>query len=290
MVLLVLKKQQQGLDMYTKTIKALLWGTFISLTTHSQAQTKSEEAPLLIIGASFANANMPYYSDLQAPLNGIAINSGRYLSLGNALIRERRLSGHVINEGQAGATTFDRLTCFPGPECVGPGWEGYEKQFSKALSRVTSFSGEVAAEYIVIIRGNDCNHPDAFGIPMAQTSECTLEQMESYIDTFVSVANRALAAGITPIFSKAPTYEAIDWETVRGRFNWPWIISKDNYEIFSDLRLSRLRAEVPNAIFLDVWQGFEPMADGLHPNRKTMQRAAKRIAKAIKKHRKEKRK
>ncbi|MDK2593788.1 hypothetical protein [Pseudoalteromonas obscura] len=271
----------------SQTIKPLLLGLSLSFTSNLHAAPKSEEAPLLLIGASFANAKMPYFDNLQAPLNGIAINSGRYLSLGNALIREPRLSGHLINEGQAGATTFDRLTCFPGPECVGPGWEGYEKQFTKALSRVTSFSGEISARYIVIVRGNDCNHPDAFGIPMSETSECTLEQMHTYIDTFVNVANRALAAGITPIFSKAPDYDAIDWETLRQRFNWPWIISKDNYDTFSELRLNRLKNEVPDAIFLDIWRGFEPMDDGLHPNRKTMQRAAKRIAKAIKKHRKQ---
>ncbi|AOT08513.1 SGNH/GDSL hydrolase family protein [Pseudoalteromonas luteoviolacea] len=268
-------------------LKTLLCSAGILLTASGYAAPKSEEAPLLLIGASFANAKMPYFDNLQAPLNGIAINSGKYLSLGNALIREPLLSGHLINEGQAGATTFDRLTCFPGPECVGPGWEGYEKLFTKALSRVTSFSGEISADYIVIIRGNDCNHPDAFGIPMSETSECTLEQMNAYIDTFVSVAKRAINAGITPIFSKAPDYDAIDWETLRSRFNWPWIISKENYELFSELRLNRLKAEVPDAIFLDIWKGFEPMDDGLHPNRKTMQRAAKRIAKAIKKHRKQ---
>ncbi|MBQ4811544.1 SGNH/GDSL hydrolase family protein [Pseudoalteromonas luteoviolacea] len=264
--------------------KLLLLLSAMWASTNSFAQDKSQEAPLLLIGASFANGSMPYFDNLEAPLGGIAINGGRYLSLGNALIRERRLSGHLINEGQAGATTFDRLTCFPGPECVGPGWEGYEKQLTKALSRVKTAQGSYTAKYIVIIRGNDCNHPDAFGIPMAETSECSVEQMHQYTDTFVNVAKRALAAGVTPVFSSPPRYENIEWETLRQRFNWPWIVSKDNYEQFAEIRLNRLKQEVPEALFLDIWRGFTPMDDGLHPDRITMQRAAKRIAKAIKKH------
>ncbi|OCQ21291.1 hypothetical protein A7985_11745 [Pseudoalteromonas luteoviolacea] len=264
--------------------KLLLLLSAMWASTNSFAQDKSQEAPLLLIGASFANGSMPYFDNLEAPLGGIAINGGRYLSLGNALIRERRLSGHLINEGQAGATTFDRLTCFPGPECVGPGWEGYEKQLTKALSRVKTAQGSYTAKYVVIIRGNDCNHPDAFGIPMAETSECSVEQMHQYTDTFVNVAKRALAAGVTPIFSSPPRYENIEWETLRQRFNWPWIVSKDNYEQFAEIRLNRLKQEVPEALFLDIWRGFTPMDDGLHPDRITMQRAAKRIAKAIKKH------
>ncbi|KZN45962.1 hypothetical protein [Pseudoalteromonas luteoviolacea] len=150
----------------------------LGTTAPTLANDKSEEAPLLLIWVSFANATMPCFDNLQAPLGGIAINAGRYLSLGNALIRERRLSSHLINEGQAEATTFDRLTCFPGPECVG-------LQLTKALSRVKTVQGSYTAKYIIIIRGNDCNHPDAFGIPMTETSECNVEQMHRNTDTFV---------------------------------------------------------------------------------------------------------
>ncbi|MFK5986990.1 MAG: hypothetical protein QM479_16400 [Pseudomonadota bacterium] len=47
---------------------------------------------------------------------------------------------------------------------------------------------------------------------------------------------------------------------------------------------------MPEAILLDMWKGFVPMADGLHPNYKTATKAAKRIAKAIIKDRKQKNK
>jgi len=256
----------------------------ISISTH--ASKKEDEPALLVIGASYGNASVPFFSNLQAPLGGIAVNQGQYLSLGNALIRERSLSGHVINEAQAGATTFDRLGCFPGPECISPGWEGFDKQFTKAVARVTSFN-DVKADYVVITTGNDCNHPDAFGIPMSETSECTVTQMNQSIDNIIAVGRRALDMGITPIFGGPRNYHDLDLELFRANLGWEWIISKESFDFYSELTDSRIREELPDAIIIDnMWKGFEHLGDGLHPDRKTVKRAAKRIAKAIKKHRK----
>ncbi len=70
---------------------------------------------ILVIGASFENAVTPFNDKLEAPLGGISVNAGSYLSLGNALARTPLLDGFIINEAQAGATTFDRLNCTPGP-------------------------------------------------------------------------------------------------------------------------------------------------------------------------------
>lgn len=252
----------------------------------SFAHDKSDESAILIIGASYANASTPIFNDLQAPLGGTAVNSGRYLSLGDALVREKRLSGHVINEAQAGATSFPRLACFPGPACVGPGWEGYDRQLDRALRRVTSGT-TVFADYVVIARGNDCNHPDAFGIPMDQTSECTEQQMNESIDNYIAVAKKAQALGITPIMALAPEYNRVDFEKFRQALGWSWIISESSYNTYSQLRADRIRSELPDAILIDMWAGFEHISDGLHPNRKTTQRAAKRIAKAIKKHKRQ---
>jgi hypothetical protein len=249
------------------------------------AQDKSAEAALLVIGASYANASTPIFNDLQAPLGGTSVNLGRYLSLGNALVREQSLSGHVINEAQAGATSFDRLACFPGPACVGPGWEGYDRQLDRALARVSG-GGEVHADYVFIARGNDCNHPDAFGIEMDQTQECTDEQMNYSVDLTIAVAQKALALGITPIFSTAPEYANVDFEKFRQALGWTWIVGEAKYNAYSQLRADRIRSEVPEAILIDMWQGFAPMSDGLHPDRATTERAAKRVAKAIKNHQK----
>jgi len=249
------------------------------------ANDKSTEPPLLIIGASFANGVTPFFNDFEAPLGGTATNFGSYLSLGSALIRERKLSGHVINEGQAGATTFARKQCFPGPECIGPGWDSYDTQFKKALARVTSSNG-INADYLLIVRGNDCNHPDAFGIPLDQTAECTLDQMNASVDLLIDVGNQALAKGITPIYGITPAYEGQELEIIRSKYNWPWIIGEQSYNTYRDLYRSRIENEMPDAILVDYWRGFQHMGDGLHPDRRTVTRAAKRIAVAIKKHKK----
>lgn len=247
---------------------------------------KDDELAILVIGASYGNASTPFFSDLQAPFGGIAVNFGRYLSLGAALVRERRLSGHVINEAQAGATSFERLQCYPGPECVGPKWEGVDQQFTKALARVTSGEG-VHADYVVVLRGNDCIHPDSFGIPIDQTSECTLDQINTSIDNFVAVGQRALDLGITPIYGPSPAYDNLDLPLFRDAFGWPWIVSDYEYNLYGTIFNNRLKAELPEAIFIDnMWKNFTHFGDGLHPSDKASRQAAKRIAKAIKKHKK----
>ncbi|WDE14089.1 SGNH/GDSL hydrolase family protein [Thalassomonas haliotis] len=271
---------------YLKSVKRLFSSLFITISFLSSAAWaghKSSEAPLLIIGASYANATTPFFSDLQAPLAGTAVNSGTYLSLGNALIRERSLSGHVINEGQAGATSFTRLGCYPGPECVGPGWDSYDTQFQKALARVSS-RDNVNANYLVIVKGNDCMHPDAFGIKMELTMECTQEQMNASIDNLIAVGKKALEKGITPIYGYTPAYENLELEVFRAALGWPWIIGEESYNNYRDLYRTRLENEMPEAMIVDFWKGFEHMGDGLHPSRKTVTRAAKRIARAIRRH------
>jgi len=154
-------------------------GLLLSLAVSAVSTTAVAEEPILVIGASFANGAMPFNDNLDAPLGGISIGLGSYLSLGNALVRESSLSGHVINEAQAGATTFDRQTCNPDctPDVI---WQGYDKQFTKALARVTlrdPGTGDITvlnSKYVVITLSNDCLHSDAFGIPQKKLSSVRL--------------------------------------------------------------------------------------------------------------------
>ena len=269
-----------------KSVKRLLSSLVITtslLSASALADNRSSEPALLIIGASYANAVTPFFSDSQAPLGGTAVNYGSYLSLGNALVRERTLSGHVINEAQAGATTFARQGCYPGPTCVAPGWDSYETQFQKALARVTSRDG-INANYLVIVKGNDCMHPDAFGIEMNLTTECTPQQMNASIDQLIAVGKQAQEKGITPIYGYTPAYDDLELEIFRTNLGWPWIISQSSYNTYHDLYRSRVENEMPDALVVNFWQDFQHLGDGLHPNRKTVTRAAKRIAKAIKRH------
>lgn len=60
------------------------------------------ELPLLVIGASWAEGKTPFNNGI-APLGGTSVGFGSYLSLGQALTRENKLPGYVINEAEAGA-------------------------------------------------------------------------------------------------------------------------------------------------------------------------------------------
>lgn len=241
------------------------------------------EAPILIIGASFANGNTPIDDNLNAPLGGISVGFGSYLSLGNALVRNPKLSGNVINEAQAGATTFTRIAC--NPVCVpGVEWQSYDIQLTKALKRV-SFPplGILNAKYVFISFSNDCLHSDAFGVDMTTTSQCSVNEMELHADTMVALGQRAVAEGLIPVFLKVPNYDDFDLVKFQAAAGLLWVQDKANYEQLTDIRRQRITNEVPEAVLLEIWKRYRPLDDdGLHPDTKTVKRAAKVIARFIK--------
>jgi len=243
------------------------------------------DKPLLVIGASYADGRLPFNDALVAPLFGISVGMGSYLSLGDALIKDPRLPGYVINEAQAGATTFDRPGCNPGLGCNAGLWQGYSKQLTKAKARVTlPGSNTVLAKYVVISIANDCLHSDAFGIPQYLTSPCTASDMNAYVDRLIAVGQQALNAGLTPIFSIYPAYSNLNLPLPAKTFGLAWIADQAGYNALRDLQRTRIASELPRAVQLDIWANFQDMGDGLHPNDKTSRRAAAIIAQYIIQH------
>lgn len=243
---------------------------------------------ILVIGASYENAATPFNDALQAPLGGISVNAGSYISLGNALARSPLLDGFVINEAQAGATTFDRLSCEPGPPCGPAGWQGFDKQFGKALARVTvrnpADPSQVLfynADYVLIGGGNDCLHSAAFGVPQDQAVKCGTAELNAFADRLIAPGKAALAIGITPIYYRMPAYNEINLPLMASLYGFSWILNEQEYTEWRDLVWTRLRNEVPEALFVDAWENFTTIGDGLHPSPKTVERAAERIAEAI---------
>ncbi|NQY33447.1 MAG: SGNH/GDSL hydrolase family protein [Alteromonadaceae bacterium] len=245
------------------------------------------EQPVLVVGASFANASTPFNDELNAPLGGVAVGMGSFLSLGNGLVRNQSLSGHVINEAQAGATTFDRMVCNPtcNPEVI---WQGYDKQLTKALARVTlrdPQTGDITsinAKYVIITMPNDCLHSDAFGIPQNETSPCTTTEINTSTDNLIALGQRILDLSLTPIFNIPPTYEQMDLPLFQSLFGLSWAVDKDGYDELVNNRLTRIEAELPDAVLLKVWKQFVHLGDGIHPDQKSVTRAAKHIARFIK--------
>ncbi|HEX6704248.1 MAG TPA: SGNH/GDSL hydrolase family protein [Albitalea sp.] len=244
------------------------------------AKDRASRLPLLVIGGSYAEGKTPFDNGL-APLGGVSVGFGSYLSLGQALTRTDDLPGFVIDEGQAGAGTFARPWCAPGATSCGPaGWAGYDTQLQRALARVAmppTFM-QYNAAYVVITSSNDCLHADAFGVPQAQAQPCTPAQMNQTVDRMIAVGRQALAAGITPVYDVLPRYERLDLPLFRSLFGLAWVIGESDYNQLRDLSAGRIRAELPQAVVLDIWRDFVHLGDGIHPNPDTARKAARVIA------------
>ena len=273
-----------------KIIQVVLGLLFVSSSLVVSAVDTTEPA-ILMLGASFQDARTPFNDDMIPALGGVSVGSGSYLSLGNALIRNKKLPGFVINEAQAGATSFDRRNCSPAP-CGPAAWQGYDKQFTKALTYVTmpdpENPGQVIynADYVLIPMANDCMHSGAYDVPQDETEPCSLDELNAYIDRLLYIGERALAAGITPIYDIFPRWDEMELDI--PFFGLLWRIDEAGYNEMRELHMTRIATEMPEALLLDMWKNYVPLADGLHPNYKTAKRAANRMAKAIVKDRAEK--
>ena len=246
-------------------------------------EVKTSQLPLLIVGASYAEGKTPFNNGI-APLGGVSVGLGSYLSLGQALTKAPQLPGYVINEAQAGATTFARSACAPGASTCGPaGWDSYATQLQKALARVgvppnfTTYN----AKYVLVITPNDCLHADAFGIPQSSSQPCSLAQLNQVADRLIAVGNQARAAGLTPIFDMMPRYNQLDLNLFRSLYGLAWVISEADYNTLRHLTSTRIRAEVPGSLVLDIWKDFANIGDGLHPTPETTRKAAHVIAKEL---------
>lgn len=286
-------KNAKSTQKFSKMIGVAAFTASFLATSQSAVAAEAEQQPaLLVIGASGESGRLPLNDNMEGPFYGLAINFGSYLSLGAALIRTPELPGFVINEAQAGASTFDRLGCNPGPSC-GPGsWLGYNKQFDKALARVTVRDPEnpanvlyYNADYMVIGMANDCLHSDAFGIPQTETQPCTFGELNAYIDRLIAVGQRALDLGITPIYTVYPPSSAENLSLGAEVYGFEWMLDEVGYNELRDLHRTRLNAELPDALVLDAWRDFTPIPGDTHADSKSSMKAARRIAQAIKKHR-----
>lgn len=264
--------------------------TIVMLLAQPLFAEQPSDMPILVIGASYDNGTTPINDALAAPLGGISVNLGSYLGLGDALVRTDSLNGFVINEAQAGATTYDRAACLS-DYCLPIYWQGYEKQFQKALMRVAAPNPAnpqqplfYNAKYLVIGIANDCLHADAFGVPQSQSTPCGSAEFNAYVDRLVAVGQQALSVGITPVYTAYPKYENLDLPLAKQLYGLYWIIDEQSFNEMRDLHRNRLAGELPGAIVVDAWQHFQHMGDGLHPDIKSVVSAARKVAVTINEH------
>ena len=268
----------------TKIICAICF--LIPVSTN--AQSNSDSNALLVIGSSYVNGTTRIDDNGIAALNGLAVGLGSFFSLGDALVRNKKLNGLVVNEAAVGSTTIDRVSCLLYLCLEGGKMFGYMSQFDNALKRVAIYNpnnfGEIIgynAKYLLIDAPNDCIHSDAFGIPQSVTYFCTDEEINASADRIIEVANKALSLGITPIVTIPPKYRDLDLSLVQQNLNLYWVVDEYNYNKIRKTYKVRFHDELPNAVVVDIWRKFVHIGDGIHPNRKTVMRAARKLSKII---------
>ncbi len=271
------------LEVTKKKVSVLMASGVMLMASASGVQAEQVlTAPILVVGASMANGDLPLNDQMQGVWGGLNVGRGSYLDLGKALIKDPRLPGFVINEGVAGASTVAHRDCSlsAGTVCSDVKWISFDQQFDRALSRVRNFAqpGTYNADYVVITHGNDCMHSNNYDVPEVQTTPCTAVEMNEYIDRLIALGRRALSVGITPIYTSYPPASALDFERYRPFY---WFIDSGSWQALSELHRLRIESELVGAVYLDVWEGFEHNGDGLHPNSKTARKAAERIAQYV---------
>lgn len=242
--------------------------------------------PILMIGTSYFDGKTRIDDNGYAALGGISVGNGSYLSLGNALIRNKELNGFIINEANVGSTTFERYSCLHNT-CYKKGKIlGYTEQFNNILKRVAVPNSQniYNAKYLIIGFPNDCIHSDAFGIPQLETQLCDKNSFKKTVDNITEIIERANNIGLTIIIPIPPKYKNLDLKIVQKQLNMVWVIDKKNYNEYVQFYLNKILAKTPYVNFLNIWKNFEHRGDGIHPNKNTVEYASKKIVKFIKNH------
>ena len=265
------------MDFSIKLFSALVLS--LLLTTHTYATGVPK--PILVIGASYAKGQVPFNQGLTSPLFGNAVQDGSYLDLGRQMAAYGSLFFYhiqpIINEAQAGATTFERSGCGP-TACDATYWDSYDTQLDRAILRVKNLSDPnkpLNATHVLISMANDCLHPNAFGVPWNSATPCGLAEFNAMADRFIALGQKAIANGLTPIFTKNPAYEDLDLPLFRDKFGFAWVPDEASYYLMRDTLASRITTELPAATYLDVWSSsFNHIGDGIRPDAASVQAAA----------------
>lgn len=248
---------------------------------------KESQKPILMIGASYVNSKTRIDDNGIGSMGGVAVGFGSYYSLGDALIRNSDLNGLIVNEGSVGATTFDRFSCTYNRCLRGGKILGYKSQFEDALKRVAIYGVnnpvpiKYNADYIIIGVSNDCIHSDAFGKPQTKTKMCTEQDIEESITNIIDIAKESLKKQITPLISIPPKYSDLNLQLLEQGLHFYWVINEGTYNTYRNELIKRVEDELGKKYILNIWDKFSHRGDGIHPSRKTVEDASKKVVKKL---------
>ena len=205
------------------------------------------DAPILVIGASYAEGKLPLDDMMQGPFGGSSVGFGSYMDLGDALSRQGKF---VVNEAQAGATATDRTMCLAAI-CLPVGWLGYEGQLTEALARVATpiprtppNSSATTPSTSTLGWSTTACTPALPGSPSSSRSPATKRRSQTSSMTSLMPPHKPRPLGWCPCSPSTAT------------------------------SISRFRR--PRA-----WANMSTLAEGLDPTPRSAKRAAKRIINAI---------
>jgi len=208
---------------------------------------------------------------IRSPLS-FSTNSGSYLPLEGALYRKGFL---VTSEAVGGSATFGYTTCLFGP-CVH--FDSYQEQFDKGLGKIFSpVTLDFNADYVIFAIANDCVHSLIYPVG---SSPCVTADYNQMVDTLVSVGQQACALGLTPIYDEYMEYGELN---IGGflAFGAVWVIDEAGWNEMATIHRTRILQEVSCALQVDIWDNFNDLGDGIHPDETTSKKAAKAIKTAI---------
>lgn len=259
----------------SKGVLSLLITCFSTLT---YAESTNEK-PLIVIGSSYANGNTQINGFNTTSLGSSTVESGSYLSLGDALVQAGKL---VINEARAGSTTFANGTL-----------PSYRTQFENALNRVAIRDTHdpvnvlgYNADYVIIDVPSDCVHSGVSNMSQFENPPCSEDDINASVDRVIELARYALSLGITPVISGFPRYERLDLNLFQQTFSLSWVADNHQYNKISNTFRNRL-AVLTNSVEVvgaNPWGGMNHLGDGYHPNSTSATNAAESIMGSIRVH------
>lgn len=236
--------------------------SFVGISFNANAVDWPKDPVVGVVGASFASCEAPTNS----PLFGIGLAGCSFEGLDVALTRNRSLEAHgytVQNKAAGGSYSYD---------VPGTGWQGYSSQFNELITRTAwPFDGENRLKVLVVSIMNDCLH----------SVLCTAQEMEDgLIANILTLVNQAEAAGVPVLVNGYPDWEDLDLTLAAQTYGLPATISEGDYRYLQALHKYKLSGH-PNVTYVEAWQGNFSTIDGLHPDKRSVRAAAKKIARKI---------
>lgn len=238
-----------------------------AVTAGSGHQPDPFEKSVLMIGASLNNGDTP----IDGVLGGIKVGLGSYHDLGTTLAHALILTegrGYVVNEAEAGATTFARAD---------RGWSSYLEQFDRAKQRVGYYlTGQANAEYVYIGISNDCLHSGNAEVDLIQPAPCTADEIDATVARLVEVGQAVIDDGMTPVYPQYPAFESIDLIAMGQASGFVWTIDQGSYDYLAESYVSAV-SELPGVVITNPWRGMSTI-DGIHPDADSARKGGMRVA------------